>query len=221
MSSYIQKMGRARYVCSSCSKDFTRMWNATRHKINQHQGMTEIIPLGEFLLRKKNYINFLSSGLSHSKHELRPISGRNTIIEEEDPGEILLNDTLAKLAPKIEELDQLLSQDYAADLIQKLEGSFIIKALASPNPVKKFDETISSIRRGVRSGKMIKQAALYLGVSPMHAEKMLRHLLSSSHRLRTDRFVLKDVFHQNYFSDGVYAFQSASYYYANRATFVG
>jgi hypothetical protein len=197
------------------------MWNATRHKINQHQGLAEIVPLGESLLRQRKHLNFLSPRLSSSRDEQLTISGSNTITEDGDPRENLLDNTLSKLAPKVEELDQLLSRDYSADLIQKLEGSLLIKALASPNPVKKFDETISSIRRGVRSGKMIKQAALYLGVSPMHAEKMLRHLLSSSHRLRTDRFVMKDVFHQIYFSDGVYAFQSASYYYANRATFVG
>jgi hypothetical protein len=186
MSNYIQKMGRARYVCSACMKDFTRMWNATRHKINQHQGLTEIIPLGESLLRQRNHLNLLSPRLSRSRHEQLTISGSNTISEDEDPGEILLNDTLSKLAPKVEELDQLLSRDYSADLIQKFEGSIIMKALSSPDPVKNFNETVISIRRGVRSGKVIKQAALYLGVSPMHAETILRRLLSSSRGPRID-----------------------------------
>ena len=104
-------MGRARYVCSGCRKDFTRMWNATRHKINQHQGLTEIVPLGESLLRQREHLNFLSPRLSRSRDEQLTNSGNNTITEDGDPGENLLNNTLSKLAPKVEELDQLLYRE--------------------------------------------------------------------------------------------------------------
>jgi hypothetical protein len=156
------------------------MWNATRHKINQHQGLAEIVPLGESLLRQRKHLNFLSPRLSSSRDEQLTISGSNTITEDGDPRENLLDNTLSKLAPKVEELDQLLSRDYSADVIQKIGGSTIMKALSSPDPVKNFNDTVSGIRRGVRSGRMIKRIALYLGVSPMHAEIILRCLPSMS-----------------------------------------
>jgi hypothetical protein len=72
---------------------FTRRWNATRYRNNYHQGLAEIIPLGDFMLGQTNHLKFLCKG-SNQQHPI-----------DEDPEEILLNDTLLKLAPRIEELD--------------------------------------------------------------------------------------------------------------------
>jgi hypothetical protein len=164
-------MGRPRYICSTCRKDFTRKWNATRHRNQQHQGIAEIIPLGEVLLRKSNRLNFLQGGLN-----------RQNLIND-DSEEVLRNDILSKLAPRVEVLERLLSNRCDQRTKMNLEALVITLALCSSEPVKKFDDQLNSIRRGVNCGIVTNKLASCIGVQPIHADAIIRFYC----RIRTDR----------------------------------
>jgi hypothetical protein len=180
-------MGRPHYVCSSCKHNFTRMWNANRHITNQHQGLAEIIPIGDFLLGQKSHLDGYSRypSLSSKSFQRLPNSSSNTpIYLDEDRQETLLDNTLVKLAPKVEELGQLLLQQYSPEYMQRLQGTHIMTALGSRNPIGHMDQLVKSLQRGRTSAMMIHKVAASLGVSSMQAEKILRELSSRSHRNR-------------------------------------
>lgn len=117
-------MGRPHYVCSSCKHNFTRIWNANRHIINQ-QSLAEIIPIGDFLLEQKSHLDeyFRYPSLSPKSYQQLPKQNSNisTYPDEEDRQVILLDNTLAKLAPYVEELGQLLLQQYPPESMQKIQ----------------------------------------------------------------------------------------------------
>ena len=217
-------MGRPHYICSSCKHNFTRMWNANRHIINQHQGLAEIIPIDDFLLGQKSHLDEYSRypSLSSKSFQRLPNSSSNTpIYLDEDRQETLLDNTLVKLAPKVEELSQLLLQQYPPEYIQKLQGTYIMTALGSRNPIGRMDQLVQGLRRGRTSGMMINKVAASLGVSSMQAEKILLQFLSRSHRNRVNRTVKND-YYQIYQRDlGYYAyeFQSMQYNYHRQMPF--
>jgi hypothetical protein len=195
-------------MCSTCRKDFTRKWNATRHRNQQHQGLAEIIPLGEFLLRQSNHLNFLPKGLDHQR------------LMDEDPEEIVQDDTLSKLAPKVEELEQLLSYEPNPRVRNNFVGTAIMRALNSSDPVKKFEYELSSLRRGSKCGMMTNKLALCLGVHPNHADAIIRHLLSNSRRLRINRVMNADICYQKGSGyDDAYAYESASHYFSDQTIY--
>lgn len=200
----IDKMGRPRYICNTCKKDFTRKWNAFRHRNDQHQGLAEIIPLGEFSLRQSYHLNFLGPNQQHTM--------------DDNPEEILLDDTLSKLAPRVEELGQLLSYNYDR-AAKNFEGNVIMRAISSSDPIKQFDESLTSIRKGVKCGMVTSKVASYLGVSPSNAETIIRCMLHSSQRTRSDRIMGKDIFYQRGLSYDAYAFESTSYYFSDHTIF--
>ena len=89
-------MGKPNYVCSLCKKDFSRKSNANRHDLSQHQGKAKIIRIGEHVLKEKGFLAKASykSDWSHM-----------------GPQKARLYDTLEKLVPKFEELEQALSNN--------------------------------------------------------------------------------------------------------------
>lgn len=93
----------------------------------------------DFLLKEKSDFNSYSenSKLSGNKHGQLLISTDNTATYKDE--ETLLTDTLTKLAPKVEELYRLLIHQYPEELKQKIQGSMIMKAIASPDPIYAID----------------------------------------------------------------------------------
>ena len=143
----INKMGRPRYMCNACRKDFTRKWNATRHRTQQHQGLAEIIPLGEFLLRQSNHLNFLPKGLDQQR------------LVHDDHEEIMLDDTISKLAAKVEELEELVSYEPNPRVRKNFMGLLLCVLYLRQTPSKKIDNELSSIRRGVKCAMVTNKVA--------------------------------------------------------------
>jgi hypothetical protein len=108
-------------------------------------------------------------------------------MRDDDPEEIFVNETLSKLAPKVAELDQLVSYEPNQRIKDCLEGSIIIRAISSSDPVKNFDDQLSSIRRSFKCGMVTKKVASYLGIHPIHADATIRSFLSNSYRFRINR----------------------------------
>ena len=100
------------------------------------------------------------------------------------PEEILQDDILSKLAPKVEELEQLVSYLPNSRVRAYFMGTVIMRALSSSDPVKKFDNELDSYRRGAKCGMVANKLALCLDVKPINADVFIRHLLSDSRRLR-------------------------------------
>lgn len=201
-------MGRPRYICNECRKDFTRRWNATRHINNHHQGLAQIIPLGEFALRQSNHLNFPSKGLHKNQQYLT----------HDDHEQILVNETLSKLACKDQELDQLLlSAGYDPTARLNIEGDIIMRAINSSDPLKKYDDELSSLRRGYNCGMITNKVALFRRIHPILADAMIRRLLSSSQRTRINRIVGKDIFYRRGLGYDAYAFESTPYYFPHHA----
>ena len=126
-----------------------------------------------------------------------------------------MDNTLVKSASKVEELSQLLLQQYPPEHIQKLQGTYIMTALGSRNPIGRMDQLLQGLRRGRTSAMMINKVVASLGVSFMQAEKILLGLLSRLHRNRVNRTVKNDYYqiHQRDLGYYAYEFQSMQYNY--------
>jgi hypothetical protein len=105
----------------------------------------------------------------------------------DDHEEIMLDDTISKLAAKVEELEQLVSYEPNPRTRENFMGPVIMRALSSSDPIKKFDNELSSIRRGVKCAMVTNKVASCLGIQVIHADAMIKHLLSNSHRSRINR----------------------------------
>jgi hypothetical protein len=138
---------------------------------------------------------------------------------DEDPEEILQDDILSKLAPKVEELEEIVSYQPNPRVRAYFMGTVIIRALSSSDPVKKFDNELNSYRRGVKCGMVANKLASCLGVQPIQADVFIRHLLSDSHRLRINRVINTNIFYQRESSYDVYEYESASYYFSDHTTY--
>lgn len=154
-------MGKPNYVCSLCKKDFSRISNANRHDLSQHQGKAEIIRIGEHVLKEKGFRAKASyeSDWSHM-----------------GPQKARLYDTLEKLVPRFEELEQALS-NYSSEEKQKIIGEAIIHAISSPDPIRNMNEKLEAIRKGSSVSRMINYAALSLGVPLTAAKEMLASMV--------------------------------------------
>lgn len=154
-------MGKPNYVCSLCKKDFSRKSNANRHDLSQHQGKAEIIRIGEHVLKEKGFRAKASyeSDWSHM-----------------GPQKARLYDTLEKLVPRFEELEQALS-NYSSEEKQKIIGEAIIHAISSPDPIRNMNEKLEAIRKGSSVSRMINYAALSLGVPLTAAKEMLASMV--------------------------------------------
>jgi hypothetical protein len=70
-------------------------------------------------------------------------------LTDDDHEKILVDETLSKLAAKDEELDQLLlSAGCDPRTRMNLECNSIMRAINSSYPLKKFEDLVSSLRRG-------------------------------------------------------------------------
>jgi hypothetical protein len=155
-------MSKPNYVGSLCKKDFTRKSNANRHDLNQHQGLAEIVRVGDYKLGEKGFF---------AKPKFR-----NDRLSNIDPKEARLFDILEKLVPRFEEMEQALSHSNSNE-IRMIWGDAIIHAISSPDPIRAMTRSFSEIREGRSVRKMINCVALSLGVSRTHAQEILKNMI--------------------------------------------
>jgi hypothetical protein len=91
------------------------------------------------------------------------------------PQKARLYDTLEKLVPRFEEMEQVLSS-YSSEEKQKIIGEVIIHAISSPDPIRSMNGELDAIRKGSSVHRMINCAALSLEVPPTAAKEMLASL---------------------------------------------
>jgi hypothetical protein len=155
-------MGKPNYVCALCKKDFSRKSNANRHDLSQHQGLAQIIRVGDFKLKEKCI--FVKANYNSNRPSY------------EDPKKARVFDTLEKLVPRFEEMEQTLSICSSEDK-QKISGAAIIHAISSPDPIRSMNRSLDAIRKGSSIPKMINCVALSLGVTRTVAEEILASMV--------------------------------------------
>jgi hypothetical protein len=155
-------MGKPNYVCNLCKKDFSRKSNANRHDLNQHQGLAEIIRVGDHKLREK--------GFSAKENP------DSNILFYEHPKKAHLFDILEKLVPRFEEMEQALSSSNSEDK-QKIWAQAIMRAISSPDPIRSMTRSADAIRKGRSVRRMINCVAFSLEVDRTNAEEMLKNML--------------------------------------------
>ncbi len=155
-------MGKPNYICTLCKKDFSRKSNANRHDLSQHQGLAQMIRVGDSKLRDKDFFAKANYNGNRSSYE--------------DPKKARLFDILKKLAPRFEEMDQTISI-FSSEEKQKVWGRIIIAAISSPDPVRSMNRSLDTMRKGASIHKMINCAALSLGVTRTIAEEMLANMV--------------------------------------------
>jgi predicted transcriptional regulator len=92
------------------------------------------------------------------------------------PQKARLYDTLEKLVPRFEEMEQALSI-YSSEEKQKIIGDTIILAISSPDPIRSMNGKLEAIRKGSSVRRMINCAALSLEVPPSAAKEMLASMV--------------------------------------------
>lgn len=158
-------MSKPNYLCTTCKKDFSRKANAKRHDISQHQGLAEIIRVGDYKIKDRGFL----SKLSHNRN--RP--------SYEDPKKARLYDVLEKLVPRFEEMEQALSNCNSIDK-QKIWANAIIHAISSADPIRSMTRSVDAIRKGSSVPRMIDCVAISLGVNRNSAEETLKELVVSA-----------------------------------------
>jgi hypothetical protein len=155
-------MGKSNYVCTLCRKDFSRKSNANRHNFSQHQGLAEIISVGDHKLREKGIF-------------AKENSNSNTFLYH-DRKKARLIDILEKLVPRFEEMEKVLSYSNSEGK-QDIWARAIMHAISSPDPIRSMTRSLDAIRKGGSVRRMIDSVASSLGVSRTNAEEILENML--------------------------------------------
>ncbi len=155
-------MGKSNYVCTLCRKDFSRKSNANRHNFSQHQGLAEIISVGDHKLREKGIF-------------AKENSNSNTFLYH-DRKKARLIDILEKLVPRFEEMEKVLSYSNSEGK-QDISAQAIMQAISSPDPICSMTRSLDAIRKGGSVRRMIDCVASSLGVSRTNAEEILENML--------------------------------------------
>ena len=155
-------MGKSNYVCTVCKKDFSRRSNANRHNLFQHQGLAEIISVGDHKLRERGIFT-------------KENSNSNAFLYD-DPKKARLFDILEKLVPRFEEMEEILSDSNSKGK-QAIWAQAIIQAISSPDPIRSMNRSVDAIRKGRSVPRMIDCVASSLRVDRTNAEEILKNML--------------------------------------------
>lgn len=148
-------MKNPKWICESCIQTFTRKWNAHRHCKTKHHHvvgsiilfneysakngnnkpmyLNEVYPAGSIYRKNKQTNLFLQNGLM----ELSQSQSKSLHTKEEDNNlnpEVLLYKVLSSIAPKYQQLRNLLSNIPEQDK-KKILSTILLRAFQSDDPI--------------------------------------------------------------------------------------
>ncbi|MGE3859288.1 MAG: hypothetical protein AB7F53_04810 [Nitrososphaeraceae archaeon] len=92
--------------------------------------------------------------------------------------EKLLSDKLDKIAPKYEEIENILSTSYSTESEEKsILGSIVCRAIVSDNPIRFMNNCIRDLRRTKFHNVMLENASMSLGWNKQTTKEYLKNLL--------------------------------------------
>jgi hypothetical protein len=104
--------------------------------------------------------------------DLRPTQ-EDTIVDDFKKREMLLSNTLDKLAPKYEEIRNLLS-DVPEPKKTQILGSIISQAFYANNPIKFINNQLKDLRKAKFNNKMLDDVSVFLGFDKQSTKEYLK-----------------------------------------------
>ncbi len=172
------------YRCESCTKKFSRKWNANRHIDNVHggKGIAFNVYTGSISRDELNYAGnafdstLLPSGLEHINNlQTTNSSTLSEYLEEEDKRILAVVD---KMVPPFEELEKLLINEPENERMNIL-NNVIVFSLNSPNPVKYMQDSVNFYRSAIGMNKMVEHVAKRNNVSLNQARTYFRTMIKN------------------------------------------
>jgi len=194
-----------KWICNICKQTLTRKWNAERHCILKHGGISDsIVPFSDHMqLTTKTKIHpyLFNQGLYSSTINNNQTSYRNPFfqfkpsavpnntnshhgytpqegntVNNSTKREKLLSDILDKIAPKYEEYRNILS--YLPDTKKEsIVGEFVFMAITSDNPIKFVNKCIRDAQKVKFHNMMLVDASRFLGLNIQTTKEYLKNLL--------------------------------------------
>jgi len=171
-----------KWICNICKQTLTRKWNAKRHCSTKHDGLFDsIISFREYLLtttttdsnpnesfylhnvnelpyQKRLFFRDKSTNFNLHPH----LSSTPDPLDDFTKREMMLTDILDKIAPKYEEIGNLLSHVPEPKKTQIL-GGIISRALYDDNPIRFINKQLKDLRKAKFYNKMLYDASVFLG----------------------------------------------------------
>jgi hypothetical protein len=181
-----------KWICNICKQTLTRKWNAKRHCDIKHDGIFDsIISFREYLLTTTTDSNPNRSFYSHNVNELpyqkrlffHDKSTKSSLyphlrstpdpIDDFTKKEMMLSNILNKIAPKYEEIGNLLSHVPESEKTQIL-GSIISRALYADDPIEFINKQLKDLRKANFYNKMLNDASVFLGFNKQSTKEYLK-----------------------------------------------
>lgn len=180
-------MRKPRWICQICEQTFSRGWNANRHCKNQHGEIPNaVMPFNFFANRSSvsfdensntlQNINTLSHNDIFFQNNLQS-NVKQDMKSNEFPNyferEVMLTDRLEELAPKYEEIEEILT-GLPEHNKRWLLGHIVISAVTSDNPSDYISSQLKMWRKAKTCNFMLNNAAICLGVDKNLAKDLLK-----------------------------------------------
>src|SRR5215213_1857458 len=187
-------MKMPKWICNICKQTLTRQWNAKRHCNIKHAGIFDSIisfrdyvtmtTTGPDLNSNRNFYSHNINELSYQKHLFFPdksttsslnphLRSTSDPIDDFTKREMLLSNTLDKIAPKYEEIGNLLSHIPEPKKTQIL-GGILSRALYDDNPTRFMNNQLKDLRKAKFYDRMLDDASVFLGFDKQSTKEYLK-----------------------------------------------
>lgn len=189
-------MKTPKWICNICKQTLTRKWNAKRHCNIKHDGIFDsIISFRDYLTmttpkpypislnqnvysyKINNQSSYQENSFFQDKSRIPSMSPdlRPTPNTKDDfaTREMLLSNTLDKIAPKYEEIRNLLSHIPEPNKTQIL-GGIISRALYTDDPIRFINNQLKDLRKAKFYNMMLDDASVFLGFDKQSTKEYLK-----------------------------------------------
>jgi hypothetical protein len=150
--------------------------NVYSYKINNNNNQLAYQEENLFFLQDKSTTTIVPTTGIGPPPDLRSSTQKkenDTKVDDFTKREMLLSNTLDKIAPKYEEIKNLLSHVSEPNKTQFL-GGIITKALVSDNPIRFINNQLKDLRKAKFYNKMLNDASFFLGTDRQSTKEYLK-----------------------------------------------
>ncbi|HET8794283.1 MAG TPA: hypothetical protein VFM31_10835 [Nitrososphaeraceae archaeon] len=197
-------MKTPKWICNICKQTLTRKGNAKRHCDIKHDGITDSIVLFRdyirlttttkmypYLINQSNSSTINNNQISYQNpffqfkpstlpnnvdyHQGHTLTEGNTT-DDSTKREKLLSNILDKIAPKYEEIENMLSHLSQTEKKSFL-GNIVCQAIISDNPIIFMNKWIRDLRKAKFHNVMLENASISLGRDKKTTKEYLKNFL--------------------------------------------
>ena len=128
-----------------------------------------------FFLQDKSTTTIIPTTSIGSPPDLRSSTQEedDTKVDDFTKREMLLSNTLDKIAPKYEEIKNLLSHILEPDKT-KILGGIISRAFYADNPIRYINNQLKDLRKAKLYSRMLDDASVFLGIDKQSTKEYLK-----------------------------------------------